>query len=304
MSEDRLEFSAQQVQTLSFFDRVSTEWRLKAEGKTPQVNVIAQRNSCAHRIQATIPGMVSMLDLGCGTGELVLEMAEKGVRATGIDFAPEMIRACQQKRDAKSATGANFHCSSVFDYNAASESEDLISALGLIEYISPVELTKLLHICYRALRPGGALVLGSRNRLFNLFSLNNYTEMELALGTLDKLMREAASLATSETTDSFFANAHVYAPLPQPAMHARTGIEVNLRYQYTPLELAAKVLETGLIPTALFPIHYHAMPQPAAAKREETHVAFSNFMFETAGEDHRLVPFSSSFVLAAQKKRD
>ena len=299
-----MEFSAQQVQTLSFFDRVSTEWRLKAEGKVPQVNVIAQRNSCAHHIQATIPGIVSMLDLGCGTGELVLEMAEKGVRATGIDFAPEMIRACEQKRDAKNAAGAHFHCCSVFDYNAASESEDLISALGLIEYISPVELMKLLHICHRALRPGGALVLGSRNRLFNLFSLNMYTEMELALGTLDKLMREATSLATSETLDSFFANAQVHVPLPQPAMHARTGIEVNLRYQYTPFELAAMVRETQLIPMALFPIHYHAMPQAAAAKREETHVAFSNFMFETAGQDHRLVPFSSSFVLAAQKKRD
>lgn len=299
-----MEFSAQQVQTLSFFDRVSTEWRLKAEGKVPQVNVIAQRNSCAHRIQASTPGIVSMLDLGCGTGELVLEMAEKGVRATGIDFAPEMIRACEQKREAKSVAGADFHCRSVFDYNAASESEDLISALGLIEYISPTELIKLLHICYRALRPGGALVLGSRNRLFNLFSLNTYTEMELALGALEKLTREAISLGTSETLELFFANAHANVPLPQPVMHARTGIEVNLRYQYTPLELAAMVRETGLNPMGLFPIHYHAMPPAAAAKREETHVAFSNFMFETGGQDHRLVPFSSSFVLAAQKKKD
>jgi Methyltransferase domain len=215
-----------------------------------------------------------------------------------------MIRACEQKRDAKSAAGARFLCCSVFDYNAASESEDLISALGLIEYISPVELTKLVHMCHRVLRPGGALALGSRNRLFNLFSLNSYTEMELALGTVDTLMREATSLATSETLESFFASTRVSASLPQPAMHAKTGIEVNLRYQYTPLELTAMVREAGLIPMVVFPIHYHSMPHVAAAKREEMHVAFSNFMFETAGQDHRLVPFSSSFVLAAQKKRD
>jgi hypothetical protein len=57
-----LEFSAQQVQTLSFFNRISAEWRLKAEGKSPQVNVIAQRNLCVHRIRATLPRIESMLD--------------------------------------------------------------------------------------------------------------------------------------------------------------------------------------------------------------------------------------------------
>jgi 2-polyprenyl-3-methyl-5-hydroxy-6-metoxy-1,4-benzoquinol methylase len=40
-----------------------------------------------------MPELDSMFDIGCGTGELVLDMAAKGVRATGIDFAPEMIRA-------------------------------------------------------------------------------------------------------------------------------------------------------------------------------------------------------------------
>src|SRR4051812_15506305 len=123
----------QQDETLSYFDRVWAEWRAKAEGKLPRVNVTAQRNACVHRVHEFHPRLRSMLDVGCGTGELVLEMAAKGVQATGIDFAPAMIRACEEKKDQSGARNATFHCASVFDYQADDESEDLISALGFIE---------------------------------------------------------------------------------------------------------------------------------------------------------------------------
>lgn len=82
-----MQLSTQQIETLSFFDRVPLEWRRRAEGKLPVVNVIAQRNACVHRVHAMLPEVESMLDIGCGTGELVLDMAASGVRATGIDFA-------------------------------------------------------------------------------------------------------------------------------------------------------------------------------------------------------------------------
>jgi 2-polyprenyl-3-methyl-5-hydroxy-6-metoxy-1,4-benzoquinol methylase len=83
-----MKLSSQQVQTLSFFDRVSAEWRMKAEGKLPRVNVIAQRNTCVHRIQRATPGVRSMLDIGCGTGELVIEMAAKRRAGNRNRFCP------------------------------------------------------------------------------------------------------------------------------------------------------------------------------------------------------------------------
>jgi SAM-dependent methyltransferase len=294
-----MKLSSQQQQTLSFFDRVSSQWRMSAEGKLPNVNVIAQRNACVHRFQEATPGVRSMLDLGCGTGELVLEMAAKGVRATGIDFSPEMIRACEQKREAVGAVSARFFCRSVFAYDVDNESEDLISALGLIEYVSPKELVDLVSFSHRVLGGGGSLVLGSRNRIFNLFSLNQYTKIEMSLGTVDRLMAEAIALAgTADARALLAANSE---RLPQPSTHPITGIGVDVRYQYTPNELATIVREGGFSPAALYPVHYHPLHPAAMVDLSDMHVAFSNLVFERAGSDHRLVPFSSSFVLAARK---
>jgi SAM-dependent methyltransferase len=295
-----MELSFQQSQALTYFDRVTAEWRMKAEGRASKVNVIAQRNACVHRVGDALPNFRTMLDVGCGTGELVLEMAAKGIASTGIDFAPEMVRACEQKRRALQAQKAQFHCCSVFDYNAADNSEDLISALGFIEYISPRELGDLLRFSHRVLRRGGALVLGSRNRIFNLVSLNEYTRMELALGTTDRLMDEAIAFTGAGDLQSALAAA-TGERLPQPEAHPGTGIAVAVRYQYTPGELAAAVRDAGFYPTMVYPVHYHPMPPQAKTKLLPMHVAFSDSIFEAAAQDLRLVPFSSSFVLAARK---
>jgi SAM-dependent methyltransferase len=294
--------SPQQAQALLYFDGASTEWRRKAEGRVPKVNVIAQRNECVHRAATAVPRLRSMLDIGCGTGELVLEMAAKGVAATGIDFAPEMIRLCEQKRRALGRRSARFECCSVFDYEVSEASQDLASALGFIEYISPEELAQLLEFCRGVLRPDGVLALGSRNRIFNMVSLNEYTQMEIALGTADRLMDEAIAFSGAGDLESALEAMSIDEPLPQPDAHPETGIAVAVRYQYTPAELAGILREMGFAPFAVYPVHYHPMPPKAKCGLPEMHTAFSNSIFETAGEDYRLIPFSSSFVIAARRQ--
>jgi SAM-dependent methyltransferase len=287
--------SSQQAQTFSFFDTTSSEWRQKAEGRAERVNVIAQRNACVHRVQEEL-GSESLLDAGCGTGELVIEMEAKGVEATGIDFSPEMIHRCEEKRLAAGARNARFHCCSVFDYPAEEKSAALVSALGFIEYISPAELRDFLAVSRRVLREGGALAVGSRNRLFNLVSMNDYTRMEVAMGTTDALMAEALALGGGAPLHE------IHSPdLPRPEQHPRTRIDVATRHQYTPGELAAIVRGAGFEPYALYPVHYHALPPAAAELLKPMYVDFSARIFETAPEERRLLPFSSSFVLAARK---
>jgi ubiquinone/menaquinone biosynthesis C-methylase UbiE len=45
------------------------------------------------------PGPLEALDLGCGTGFLSLELAARGHRVTGIDFAPAMIAEAHRKAE-------------------------------------------------------------------------------------------------------------------------------------------------------------------------------------------------------------
>src|SRR5712691_1465420 len=45
---------------------------------------------------------VDALDAGCGTGFLSLELAARGHRVTGVDFAPAMLEAARRKASAQS----------------------------------------------------------------------------------------------------------------------------------------------------------------------------------------------------------
>jgi hypothetical protein len=146
------------------------------------------------------------------------------------------------------------------------------------------------------------LALGSRNRIFNVFSLNEYTRIEMSLGTVERLLAEGIAFSSAPCMESALAAPGFDKQLPQPSAHPGTGIGVAVRYQYTPGELAALVRDAGFAPLAVYPVHYHALPPTAAKRLLKTHVGFSNSIFEDAAEDHRLVPFSSSFVLAAQKQ--
>lgn len=84
------------------------------------------------------------LDVGCGSGQLVINVASRGIEAEGSDF---------------------------FD-----------------------EMAQFFNRCYDMLRPGGYLVVGSRNRLFNIFSLNEFTTLEVSLGIMNVLLSKAVAL--------------------------------------------------------------------------------------------------------------
>ena len=159
--------------------------------------------------------MSDFLDVGCGTGQLAIQVAKLGIRSVGLDFAPDMIRIAEENNKKENAN-ALFVCSSLFDAQYAPASYDVISAQGVIEYISLDELEVFFGLCSTALRAGGSLALASRNRLFNVVSLNSFTKMEMELGIMDLLIKEAICLQvkrcwlmylpTSQNTKGLTAN--------------------------------------------------------------------------------------------------
>jgi 2-polyprenyl-3-methyl-5-hydroxy-6-metoxy-1,4-benzoquinol methylase len=291
----------QQGQTRAFFDAVSREWQDKARGAAPKVNIIRQRNDAVLRIAERRGRPGAAVDLGCGSGELAIALAQRGWQVTGIDFAPEMIARC---RDAARAAGieVDFRVLSMFDFAPPEASFEIVSGQGLIEYISPTQVDALLQRAHRMLRPGGHLVLGSRNRLYNLVSLSPYTAMERELNTIDTLLQEALAMTRSAGADAAIAAARdAGGDLPHPARHPHTAVAVETRYQYTPGQLVRIVERAGFRATSIVPVHLHALPAPLAGALAQTHIALSEFLYEQHAEEARLIPYASSFVLAAER---
>jgi 2-polyprenyl-3-methyl-5-hydroxy-6-metoxy-1,4-benzoquinol methylase len=289
----------QQEQARTYFNESAREWQAETEGRADEFNVIEARNRAVLDIASRFPTASAFLDVGCGTGQLAIEVAKRGNRSVGLDFAPDMIRIAKEN-NAKQSTGALFVCSSFFEAQHGPASYDVISAQGFIEYISLDELEVFLGRCSAALRAGGSLALGSRNRLFNVASLNAFTKIEMELGTIDRLIGEAICFEASAPGELFTDLVAHERIDPQPLSHPGTGIIVDIRYQFSPADLIKRAKRYGFAPNAIYPIHFHALPISFKREHPNLHIEIAKL----AGlKDHRLVPYSSSFVLDLQKYR-
>ncbi len=291
----------QQDDALNYFRNAADEWKSKAVSTAAnKVNIIKQRNDFVLKVFEHRVNTKKALDVGCGTGDLVCELARRGVDATGVDFADQMIKIASETADKENLGKAHFTCSSVFDFPLAGQGFDLISANGFIEYISYKELFLFLERCQSGLARGGSLVLGSRNRLFNIFSLNQFTEEEIANGCAPQLLKEAIALASG--SDLMELLALEPAPLQaESTRHAITGVKVETRFQFTPIQLMRLLVEKGFSVKEIYPIHIHGVAPLFKYNHPEVHHGISTLLQGFADENLALIPFSSSFMMHAQK---
>jgi 2-polyprenyl-3-methyl-5-hydroxy-6-metoxy-1,4-benzoquinol methylase len=292
----------QQNETLWYFREHAEDWKAKALSKDLlRVNVIRQRNGYVLHVIKGRSDVGSALDIGCGTGDLVCDLARLGISATGIDFADEMIRIARHRAEQDRLAQAQFHCRSIFEFDLSSRRYDVISANGFIEYISPGQLQQFLELAHGALNPGGSLILGSRNRLFNLFSINAFTLEEIDRGAAALLLREAVAMARGASLDELAAT-EAATLQDAEAKHQDTGVGVSTRFQYTPVQLMGMVIAEGLVVEQLYPVHIHGVPPAFKERRPEVHVGIATLLQEFALEGASLIPYASTFMLHARKE--
>ena len=98
----------------------------------------------------------AVADLGCGTGTLSVLLAAEGYAVTGLDFAPEMIRAARAKARA-AAVSARFELSDAAAPSLPAASFDVVLARHVLWAMPDTD--DALEAWLRLLLPGGLLLL-------------------------------------------------------------------------------------------------------------------------------------------------
>ena len=117
----------------------------------------------------------SIIDVGCGSGDLSFEAAKITKLSLGVDFAANMIKIAKKKFSKKNLYFENLD---IFNFSTKKKF-DCISANGFIEYLSLSDIKKFIRISNDLLTNKGCLIFGTRNRLFNLYSLNKFSKNEI-----------------------------------------------------------------------------------------------------------------------------
>jgi O-antigen chain-terminating methyltransferase len=107
---------------------------------------------------ALFPGLAPVVDLGCGRGEFLDLLRERGIAARGVEGNASVVQHCRDR-------GLDVVHGDLLAFLRAEPTGGLggVFAAQVAEHLPPAVLGQMLKEAHRALRPGGLLVLETVN---------------------------------------------------------------------------------------------------------------------------------------------
>lgn len=119
------------------------------------------RDDIRVRVEDYLPILSSaqdVVDIGCGRGELLDALGERGVRSRGVDLNHAMVELCRARGLAVEEADALS-----FLQRQAPGSVGGLVAVQVVEHFTPAYLSAFLSAAYQALRPGAPIILETIN---------------------------------------------------------------------------------------------------------------------------------------------
>ena len=154
-----------------------------------------------------------ILDLGCGTGRVALDLARRGRSVHGLDLEPELVAAFNARAAAAGLT-ASATAGDAREFALGDEFAVVLAPMQLIQLLdTPADRVACLRCARRHLRPGGAV----------------------AIAIVDALPAELIEEAAPPLPDTREVDGWVYSSLPLDAgLDADTIVVRRLRQTVSP----------------------------------------------------------------------
>ncbi len=146
----------------SFYKNYFSEKSNKGSANLNQKSLSNWRFATISRIKKWLPSdkKCSILDIGCGFGNLLKAFKEAGYNnLTGIDISEEQIQKAKELN-----SQINFSCIDLISYLKTSNKKyDLITAFDVIEHLEKEEAIMTLNLIFNALNESGKIIIQTPN---------------------------------------------------------------------------------------------------------------------------------------------
>lgn len=105
------------------------------------------------------PAGATVMDLGCGNGDLIARFAGGGARCIGVDVSEDMIDRCRQRH----IPNARFVAAGVIRPPVPAASVDLAVSRQVVEHLHPDDIPAHVAAVHDALAPGGVFLIETPN---------------------------------------------------------------------------------------------------------------------------------------------
>jgi SAM-dependent methyltransferase len=123
-----------------------------------------------------------VLEVGCGTGRILLPIARSGSTIEGVDASPEMLERCRAKLQKESddvRRRVTLHRADARTFEIGRQFDLVIAPFRVMQHLTMIEdQLAFLHSAARHLRPGGRLAFDVFNPDFSKLVSTDGTERE------------------------------------------------------------------------------------------------------------------------------
>jgi len=126
-----------------------------------------------------LDGGKTLLDFGCGAGELLVYYAPEYERTTGVDFSPSMLdEASKRIREKKFENVTFILADDKTVWEKLDSSFDRITAAGVFQYLTYQEIDEFIFNASNYLNKGGKIVLFDLldSRLYPLWKMGLFSQ--------------------------------------------------------------------------------------------------------------------------------
>lgn len=136
------------------------------------VPLYAERSDIAFYVEEAKAAGGSLLELGCGTGRILLPIARAGRTIVGLDSSRHMLARCRQKVAAEPAAvqeRVTLHEGDIHDFDLEAQFSLIIAPFRVVQHVTTVDdQLRFLAAVARHLAPGGRFVFDVFNPRFDM----------------------------------------------------------------------------------------------------------------------------------------